>query len=62
MKKPNKKRVVIICIAIVLIVALIITLVLMPKTVNYNEEVVRTQDIATYYSFMVGHQPEMPAI
>ena len=50
-KKGSKKKIIIVSIVCVTIIALIAVLVLRPKGANYNEETAKTQDIKTYYSF-----------
>jgi len=50
-KKSGKKKIVVISIALVTIIALIVTFALRPKGGNYDEETAKTQDIQTHYSF-----------
>ena len=51
MKKKTKKRIIIISIICVILIALVISVLLRPKDAAYNEETVKSGDINTYYSF-----------
>ncbi len=50
-KKANKKKIFMISIVCVVIIALVATLALRPKKESYNQETAKIQDIITFYSF-----------